>query len=75
MTKLTSKTFDCVQSMRQTRDRLSAEIADKSYEDLVRWLRSHRYSDPFLQRLAERAAQPGAAGGGQEQAAPEPPSR
>ncbi len=61
MTRTTSKTFDCVQGMRQTRDRLSAEIADKTYEDLVRWLRSHRYADPSLQRLAEEAAQRGAA--------------
>jgi len=61
MTRRTSKTFDCVQGMRKTRDRLSAEIADKSYEDLARWLRSHRYADPFLQRLAEEAAQRGAA--------------
>ena len=61
MTRTTSKTFDCVQGMRQARDRLSAEIADKGYEDLVRWLRSHRYGDPFLQRLAEEAAQRGAA--------------
>jgi len=57
MTKTTSKTFDCVREMRQTRDRLSAEIADKSYEELVRWLRSHRYADPALQRLAEEGAQ------------------
>ncbi len=56
MTRMTSKTFDCVQGMRKTRDRLRAEIADKSYEDLVRWLRSHRYADLFLQRLAEEAA-------------------
>ena len=75
MTELTSKTFDCVQGMRQTRDSLSAEIGDRSYEDLVGWLRSHRYSDLFLQRLAERAAQQGAAGAGQRQAAPERPSR
>ena len=61
MTRRTSKAFDCVQGMRQTRNRLSAEIADKNYEDLVRWLRSHRYADPFLQRLAEQAAQRGAA--------------
>ena len=75
MAKMTSKTFDCVQVMRQTRDRLAAEIADKSYEDLVRWLRSHRYADPFLQRLAQRAAQQGAASDGQKQAAPERPGR
>ena len=51
------KTFDCVQSMRQVRDRLSAEIAGMSYDELVTWLRAHRYEDPLLQRLAESAAQ------------------
>ena len=56
MSKPTSKTFDCVQSMRQIRDRLSVEIADMSYDELVQWLRSHQYSDRFLQRLAEKAA-------------------
>ena len=56
MSKPTAKTFDCVQSMREIRDRLSAEISDMSYDELSRWLRSHRYSDPFLQRLAEKAA-------------------
>jgi hypothetical protein len=57
MSESTSKAFDCVQSMRQARDRLSAEIADMSYEELLKWLRGHRYEDPLLQRLAERAAQ------------------
>ncbi len=57
MSELASKTFDCVQSMRQARDRLSAEIADMSYHELVSWLRAHRYADPLLQRLAEKAAQ------------------
>lgn len=57
MTRKTRKSFDCVQSMRQARDRLSQEIAEMKYGDLVRWLRSHQYSDAFLQRLAERAAQ------------------
>jgi len=52
-----SKTFDCVRSMREARDRLSAQIADMSYEELLKWLRGHRYEDPLLQRLAERAAQ------------------
>jgi hypothetical protein len=51
------KTFDCVQNMRETRDRFSAEIADMSHDELVKWLRDHRYSDPLLQRLAEKAAQ------------------
>ena len=57
MSESTSKSFDCVQSMRQVRDRLSAEIADMSYDELVKWLRAHRYEDPVLRRLAERAAQ------------------
>ena len=57
MNKPSSKTFDCVQSMRQIRDRLSAEVADMSYDELAQWLRAHQYSDPFLQRLAEKAAQ------------------
>lgn len=64
MSKSTSKSFDCVQSMRQIRDRLSAEIAEMSYDELARWLRSHQYSDPFLQRLAEKAARQGDAPAG-----------
>lgn len=64
MSDSTSKTFDCVQSMRQIRDRLSEEIADMGYEDLARWLRRHQYSDPCLQRLAEKAAQQGDAADG-----------
>lgn len=57
MSKASSKTFDCLQSMRQVRDRLSAEISDMSYDELVQWLRDHRYEDPVLQQLAERGAQ------------------
>ncbi|MBM3334744.1 hypothetical protein FJY63_08790 [Candidatus Sumerlaeota bacterium] len=43
--------------MRQVRDNLSAQIADMGYNELARWLRSHRYSHPVLQRLADKAAQ------------------
>lgn len=57
MSKPSPKIFDCVQSMRQIRDRISAEIAEMSYEELIQWLREHQYSDPFLQRLVEKAAQ------------------
>lgn len=57
MNERSSKTFDCVQSMRQIRDRLSTEIADMNYSELAKWLRTHQYSDPFLQRLAEKVAQ------------------
>lgn len=56
MNKPSPKTFDGVQTMRQIRDRISEEIADMSYPELVQWLRSQPYSDPFLQRLAEKAA-------------------
>jgi hypothetical protein len=57
MSKPSSEPFDSVQTMRQIRDQLSAEIADMNYDELAKWLRTHRYSDPFLQRLAESAAQ------------------
>ena len=57
MSNSSSKRFDSVQHMRQARDRLSAETANMSYDELVKWLRTHRYTDPILQRLAERAAQ------------------
>ena len=53
----TSKAFDCVQSMRQARDQISAQIAGMSHDELVGWLRAHRYADPFLQSFAEKAAQ------------------
>ena len=61
MAKPASKEFDCVRSMRETRDRLSQEIADMKYDELVAWLRTYRYSDPFLRQLAEAAAQRAAA--------------
>ena len=64
MSKPISKTFDCVQSMRQIRDRLSGEIATLTYDELVQWFRSHHYTDPFLQRLSEKAAQQATAADG-----------
>jgi hypothetical protein len=56
MSETPSKTLDCVLTMRRVRDRFSAEISDMSYVELVQWLRHHRYEDPALQRLAEKAA-------------------
>jgi hypothetical protein len=50
------KAFDCVQSMRQIRDRISKEIGTMNHDELMLWLRSHRYANPLLKRLAERAA-------------------
>ena len=49
--------FDCVKAAREARDRVSAEIESMSHEQLVSWLRSYRYSDPVLGRLAGKAAQ------------------
>ena len=49
--------FDCVKTARQVRDSISAEIEGMSHEQLVSWLRTHRYSDPVLSRLAAKAAQ------------------
>jgi len=57
MSKVSSKAFDSVQSMRQIRDGLSAEIANMSYDELICWLRAHQYRDPVLQRLAAKAAE------------------
>ena len=48
------KHFNCVEYMRRERDRISVEIATMDHRELVRWLRSFRYSDPALQRLADR---------------------
>lgn len=47
----------CVKTAREARDRISAEIDGMSHEQLVSWLRAHRYSDPLLGRLAAKAAQ------------------
>lgn len=62
MSESALKTFDCVQSMRQVRDEISAEIADMDFEELVKWFRSHHYADPLLQRLAGKTVQRAEAG-------------
>ena len=49
------KDFDCVASMREVRDRISAELAGMSGEELRRWFDSREYSDPILRRLARGA--------------------
>jgi hypothetical protein len=41
--------------MRQAQVKLSAEIEGMSYDELVQWLRSRRYTDPLLQRLADKS--------------------
>ena len=55
MTNETKKEeFDCVRTMREIRDRISAEIAGKTPEELADWFNAHSYSDPVLQHLASR---------------------
>lgn len=61
--KTNNKEFDCVRTMREIRDRISAEIAGKTPEELADWFNAHRYSDPVLQRFVSRrkARDPGGA--------------
>lgn len=54
MRKSVGKSFDCVVTMREIRDRISEEISGMNHAELRRWFRSRRYSDPVLQRLASR---------------------
>ena len=51
-----TKPFDCVKSMREVRDRISAEIADMSYEELLRWLNARAQQDPFFARIPKYQA-------------------
>ena len=55
MDRTEKKEFDAVKSMRDIRDRISAEITGKTHDELAHWLHAHRYSDPVLQRLASRS--------------------
>ena len=57
MSEQSERTFDCVQSMRKARDKVSAELEGKTYDEMIRWLRSRCYAAPVLQRLADKAAQ------------------
>ena len=45
------KSFDCVKSMREIRNRVSAEIADMSYSELSRWLDRRVREDPFFSHI------------------------
>ena len=59
MNKNRVKTFDCVELMRNIRDRISAEIRGLTPEKEIAWLRSWKPTDPLLHRLHKKAAQPG----------------
>ena len=45
------KSFDCMKSMREIRNRISAEIADMSYSELSRWLDRQVREDPFFSHI------------------------
>ena len=47
------KSFDCVKSMREIRDRISAEIAGLSYEELRQWLDERAQKDPLFERIRQ----------------------
>jgi hypothetical protein len=55
MRESNAREFDCVKTAREARDRINAEIEGMNHEQLAVWLRSYRYSDPVLGRLAEKA--------------------
>ena len=48
-----TKSFDCVKSAREIRDRVSAEIANMSYEELRQWLDARVQQDPFFARIPQ----------------------
>ena len=51
-----TKSFDCVKSVREIRDRISAEIANMSYEELRQWLEARARQDPFFARIPQSRA-------------------
>lgn len=48
-----TKSFDCVKSVREIRDQVSAEIANMSYEELREWLDARVQQDPFVARIPQ----------------------
>ena len=56
-----TKSFDCVKSVREIRDRVSAEIANMSYEELRRWLDTQVQQDPFFACIPQFRASDAAA--------------
>ena len=51
------KEFDCVKMMREIRDRISAEIAGMTHEELHDWYRAQRCSDPSFERWLRQCGQ------------------
>ena len=51
-----TKSYDCVKSMREIRDRISAEIANMSYDELRQWLDAQVRQDLFFARIPQSRA-------------------
>ena len=51
MSEKEPKKFDCVKSMREIRDQISAEIADMSFDELSHWLEEQVKNDPYFSRV------------------------
>ena len=45
--KMKKRGFDGVKTMREIRDRVSAEIVGKTRDELDHWLHAHRYTTRF----------------------------
>ena len=48
------KAFDAVASVREIRDRISAQIAGMTLEEQLEWMASQVLGDPFLERLRDK---------------------
>ncbi len=57
MTTKAKNDYDCIASVREIRDRLSAKMARMSPEERVQWLSTRDFSDPILRRLATQSKQ------------------
>ena len=51
------KKFDCVKFMREARAQITAETADMTIDERIKWFNSKQYSDPALEELATRMRQ------------------
>jgi len=58
------KAFDAVATVREIRDRISAQIAGMTLDEQLEWMASQPVGDPFLERLRNKAVQRGPTAGG-----------
>ncbi len=51
------KAFDAVATVREIRDRISAEIAGMTLDQQLEWMAAQPLGDPLLERLRRKAAE------------------